>query len=279
MTFEDFAKAYGLMLNHVVFGKWVAVPTEDHPRKRNGRYKLMGNVGWVQNWATMTKPEMWRSDVTKTPTIDWQREQRVADQERIEAASRAAQRAGWIMHQTESTHHAYLAKKGFPDEMANVWDDDGEKLLVVPMRMENRLVGAQLITEEGKKKFLPGQKTKGASFVLDAKGVPIFVEGYATALSVRAAMKAMKIRYTIHVCFSAGNIKAVAGMVQGGVVVADKDLNGVGEAAARETGKPYWVSDTVGEDFNDFHIRVGLFHATASLRKFLVENAKDSIAS
>jgi putative DNA primase/helicase len=81
------------------------------------------------------------------------------------------------------------------------------------------------------------------------------------------------------VCFSAGNIKQVAGTVPGGVVVADKDLNGVGEAAARETGKPYWVSDAVGEDFNDFYIRVGLFHATASLRKFLVENAKDSIAS
>ena len=279
MTFEDFAKAYGLMLNHVVFGKWVAVPTTDHPRKRNGRYKFMGGVGWVQNWATMTKPEMWRSDITKTPKIDWKREQRVAEQERIEAARRAAQRAGWIMHQTESTKHPYLARKGFPDEMANVWDDDGEKLLVVPMRMENRLVGAQLITEEGKKKFLTGQKTKGASFVLDAKGVPVFVEGYATALSVRAAMKAMKIRYTIHVCFSAGNIKQVAGTVPGGVVVADKDLNGVGEAAAREAGKPYWVSDTVGEDFNDFYIRVGLFHATASLRKFLVENAKDSIAS
>ena len=277
MTFEDFAKVYGLMLNSVIPGKWVSVPTEDHPRKRNGRYKLMGSVGWVQNWATMSKPEMWRSD--SAPAIDWKQAQRAADQKRVEDARKAAQKAGWIMHQTELDRHPYLARKGFPDELGNVWERDGDRLLVVPMRIEGRLVGCQLITQEGQKKFLSGQKTKRASFVLDAKGVPIFVEGYATALSVRAAMKAIKVRYTIHTCFSAGNIKQVAGAVPGGVVIADKDLNGVGEQAASETGKPYWVSDTVGEDFNDFHIRVGLFHASSSLRKFLFENARDSVAS
>jgi putative DNA primase/helicase len=279
MNFEDFARAYGLLLNNVIPGRWVSVPTEDHPRKRNGRYKLMGNVGWVQNWATMSKPEMWRSEGAIAPTIDWRREQRVADQKRFEEARKAAQKAGWIMHQTEMDRHPYLARKGFPDELGNVWDQDGERVLVVPMRMEGRLVGCQLIGKEGGKKFLTGQRTKGASFILDAKGIPIFVEGYATALSVRAAMKAMKVRYTIHVCFSAGNIKQVASVVPGGVVVADKDLNGIGEQAARETGKPYWTSDTVGEDFNDFHIRVGLFHASSSLRKFLFDNARDSIAS
>lgn len=279
MTFEDFARAHGLIVNHVVAGKWMAVPTEDHPRKRNGRYKLLGSVGWVQNWATMTRPEIWRSDDAKASALEWKRDLRVADQQRAESAHRAAQKAGWIMHQTELNSHPYLARKGFPDEPGNVWVKDGQKLLVVPMRRHGSLVGCQLIDEEGKKKFLSGQQTKGASFVLDAKGIPFFCEGYATALSIRAAMKAMKVRYTVHVCFSAGNMQEISSIVQGGVVIADHDINGVGERAAKETNKPYWVSDTVGEDFNDFYLRVGLFHASSSLKKFLYSDAKSQVVA
>ena len=106
------------------------------------------------------------------------------------------------------------------------------------MRLDGRLIGCQLIDEQGAKKFLHGQRTKGASFVIDAKGTPIFCEGYATALSIRAAMKAMKVRYTIYVCFSAGNMKDVAQRVPGGIVVADNDPNSIGENVARNTGKP-----------------------------------------
>jgi hypothetical protein len=45
----------------------------------------------------------------------------------------------------------------------------------------------------------------------------------------------------------------------------------VGESIAKETGKPYWLSDTVGEDFNDYHMRVGLFKASQTLKKLLVQ--------
>jgi putative DNA primase/helicase len=141
------------------------------------------------------------------------------------------------------------------------------------MRIGARLVGCQLIDGEGNKKFLYGQQTKGASFVMDAKGVPIFCEGYATALSIRAVMQAMKVRYTLYVCFSAGNLKDVARGIEGGIVVADNDPNGVGEKAARDAQKPYWLSDTAGEDFNDFHARVGLFAAMFSLKKALFSSA------
>jgi putative DNA primase/helicase len=82
-------------------------------------------------------------------------------------------------------------------------------------------------------------------------------------------MKAMKVRYTIYVCFSASNVQAVAREIDGGVVVADNDPNGIGVKAARDAGKPYWLSPAVGEDFNDFHQRVGLYKASASLKKAL----------
>ena len=259
MTFEDFAHAHGLIFQGLVMGRWMSTPTEDHPHKRNGRYKWLGNVGWVQNWATMEKPEVWRGEGSIITVL------RQDNQEREQKAEQAASKAAWLLHQARLDTHPYLRAKGFPDEAGNVW----EQKLVIPMRMHGRLAGAQLIDDQGVKKFLYGQKSKGASFVIDAKGVPIFCEGYATGLSVRAAMKAMKVRYTIHVCFSASNVQAVAREIDGGIVVADNDPNGIGVKAARDAGKPYWLSPTVGEDFNDFHQRVGLYQASASLKKAL----------
>jgi len=272
MTFEDFARAHGLIMRGLIPNRWVATPTEDHPHKRNGRYKFLGDVGWVQNWATMDAPSMWKSDV-RVPSINNQRMRQAADRDRMEAQQKAATKAGWIMHQTYLAPHPYLDRKGFKDESGNVWDDNGKQLLVVPMRIDGRLVGCQLINDQGEKKFLYGQRSKGATFVIDAKGLPIFCEGYATGLSIRTVMKAMKVRYTIHVCFSASNMQLIANGIQGGIVIADNDLSRTGEEAARATGKPYWLSDTVGEDFNDFHVRVGLFKASQSLKQVMFASA------
>lgn len=270
MTFEDFARLHGLIVHSLVPGKWVAVATEDHPRKRNGRYKWLGDIGWVQNWATMQTPEMWRSEDRDFKATAVRRAIQDADRERQRLAQSAAKKAGWIMHQAKPSTHPYLTRKGFPDDIGNVWTTDtGEQLLVIPMRAGPHLIGCQLIDSEGNKKFLYGQQTKGAAFVMDAKGIPVFCEGYATALSVRAVMQAMKVRYTIYTTFSAGNLKDVARDVSGGIIVADNDPNGVGEKAARDADKPYWLSQTVGEDFNDFHQRVGLFKAMSSLKQVL----------
>ena len=271
MRFEDFARSHGLIIDHVVPFKWVSTPTEDHPRKRNGRYKFMGDVGWVQNWATMDKPSIWKPQGNYAPTPQFLKQKDQAINERKRLAEKAAAKAGWIMHQTELLHHPYLVKKGFPDEMMPVWNTpEGENKLVVAMRKGGRIVGCQLINDEGDKKFLYGQETKGAVFTLDAKGVPIFCEGLATGLSIQAVMRANKMRYTIHVCFSAGNLKEVASLIPNGIVVADNDPSGVGERIAKETGKPYWISNTVGHDFNDDYLAHGAFRMSQSLKKVLM---------
>lgn len=271
MRFEDFARSHGLIISGVEIGKWVATPTEDHPKKRNGRYKYMGDHGWVQNWATMASPVIWKDSVSLSPA-QVRQAKIAADRERREAASKAAAKAGWILHQCRQAFHPYLTAKGFPEEEGNVWVTDDSLLLVIPMRVDGRLVGCQLINDKGEKKFLSGQITKGATFTMDAKGVPIFVEGYATALSVRSAMKAIKIRYTIHVCFSAANMEFITSKVRGGLIIADNDASRTGEEAAKKTGKPYWLPPTVGEDFNDYHSRAGLFRASQSLKKVLIDN-------
>lgn len=270
MRFEDFARQHGLILDSLQLDRWIPTPTEDHPRKHNGRYKFLGNVGWVQNWATMDKPATWFAE---GHTIDSPQIQRSIDESRnrqIESANRASKKAGWILHQTELKPHPYLERKGFKEEMGNVWTKDGNDILVIPMRIDTRLVGVQLIDHEGNKKFLHGQTTKGASFCMNAKGIPIFCEGYATALSVRECMKACNIKYSIYVCFSASNLKHIARTIGDGIIIADNDPNGIGEKSAKETGKPYWLSETVGDDFNDYHQRVGTFRASQNLKKILL---------
>ena len=271
MNFEDFAKAHGLLIRGIIAHRWIACPTTDHPRKMNGRYKFMGDIGWVQNWATMDKPSMWKTNEKFTPTTSFVKQKQDADKERRELQEKAASKAGWIMHQTELKTHPYLEKKGFPEQKAPVWDSDGVSKLVIPMRREGKIIGCQLISEEGDKKFLYGQATKGASFVIDAGGVPIFCEGFATGLSIQSVMRANKLRYCIYVCFSAGNMKTIANGVDGGIVVADHDASHTGQRIAQEIGKPYWLSPTVGKDFNDYFIEHGAFKSAQSLKKTLIE--------
>lgn len=269
MRFEDFAKAHGLIINSIMHDKWVRVPTTDHPHKKNGSYIFDGNRGAVQNWATMEKPAVWKSESPNPIHITRIKN---SNNQRKELANKAAAKAGWIMHQTQMETHPYMEKKGFSDEKWPVWNDNGERKLVIPMRIGERLIGCQLINEQGDKKFLYGQTTKGASFTMDAKGIPIFCEGFATGNSIRLAMKSSNLRYCIYICFSAGNLKEVARTVGKGIIVADNDPSHVGESVAIETGHPYWLSGTAGEDFNDYHMRVGIFTASQSLKKVLMPN-------
>jgi putative DNA primase/helicase len=269
MTFHDFARAHGLIIRDLISHRWVSTPTEDHPRKRNGRYKYLGNVGWVQNWATMESPTMWK-DSTAAP-VDYRKVFAESEKKREQDAKKAADKAAWILGKVEKKPHAYLAAKGFPELQANVWTVDGKNLLVLPMRIGGNLAGVQLITEDGEKKFLYGQRTQGASLTMDAKGIPIFCEGMATALSVRQAMRLVKVRYRIECCFSAGNLKTISGRFPDGLIVADNDKSETGLRCARDTGKPYWISSAVGDDFNDYHIREGIRAAADSLYPIVLD--------
>jgi len=274
MRFEDFARIHGLIIDHIIPHKQMRTSTEDHPKKQNGSYKFLGDVGFVMNWATMDKPAVWfdkdinsvklkpKNDINKL----WNA---LSNIETNVKNDKAAFKAGWIMKQTKLDTHPYLIKKGFPNEKGNVWMKDGKPLLVVPMSIGRKLVGCQLIKSDGDKKFLYGQTTKNAILTFDAKGMPFFCEGYATALSVRKVLKASNIKYCIYVCFSASNMKLIAGSVKGGLVIADNDTNGIGEKTAINIGKNYWMSNTIGQDFNDFHILNGDFKASQELKKAL----------
>ena len=269
MDFLTYCKLNDILIDHLPpLGVWRRYPTVDHPHKRNGAVKFMGDHGFVQNWATNLEVEVWKSD--KPSNFDrakLMRDVQAAEDKKRRQQREAAGKAAWILKQCQFGQHQYLKNKGYEDEQVNVWAKDGTKTMVVPMRVDGHLVGCQMIDEAGVKKFLFGQRTSGATFIFDNKGTNILCEGYATALAVRKALKNMKRRYTLHVCFSAGNMVKVAASLSRGFVIADNDASGTGERVAKEIGWPYFMPDTVGEDADDALKRLGLFKFSQALTK------------
>jgi phage/plasmid primase-like uncharacterized protein len=266
MNFLDFARAHGILIQHMPrAGQWMRYPTADHPKTRNGAVKWMGAVGFVQNHATQTEVSVWHSDGETTVSVQLIRQ---ADREIADGQRKAAETAKWILDQCQHGKHDYLKSKGFPDEQGYIYVKDGVQLLAIPMWQGRTLWGVQLIDPSGNKRFLKGQKTSNCEFVFNNNGPHYLCEGYATALSLRHILKSLKKTYTIHVCFSAGNLVKVAEGLTG-FVIADNDESKTGENTAKKIGWPYWMSDTVGEDLNDYARRVGLFRAGQNLSKIL----------
>jgi len=269
MDFLTCCKLHGILIDSLPrMGVWKRYPTEDHPHKRNGAVKFMGDHGFIQNHAIETEVSVWKTDSPNDfDRAKLVRDVRAAEEQTARRQREAAGKAAWILSQCKFGKHDYLKSKGFAEEEANVWAHEGRQTLVIPMRMNGSLLGCQLIDEYGVKKFLSGQRTAGAEFIFDNKGDHILCEGYATALSVRLALKSLKKRYTIHVCFSAGNMVKVANSLTGGYIIADNDESGTGERVAKQIGWSYWMSDRVGEDANDTHQRLGLFKFSQSLTR------------
>ena len=277
MDFLDFCRSHGIIINdYPPIGVWKRYPTEDHPRKRNGAVKYLQTHGFVQNHAMSTVVSLWKPDprqqtIDQLPMSEILRRQRDAEKDRAAKQKDAMRKAVQMLNASGFSTHKYLADKGFPDEQGNVLHIEGKPVLLIPMRAQGNLVGLQQITEDGQKKFLYGQKTNFATFKFDNKGINVLCEGYATALSVRSAMKQLKRRYTIHVCFSAGNMVKVASTLEPGIVIADNDKSGTGQAAAAEIGWPTWLSDRESEDANDYCQRVGLFQFSQSLTQLMLD--------
>jgi len=220
----------------------------------------------------------WKDEGFQKPTHDQiEAQRRAAAQrhnqdgiDRAKAAQDAAKKAAWILGQCKTEKHAYLQTKGFPDLMGLVWRPTQENnLLCVPMYVSGALAGLQMIDREGNKKFLSGAITSQAEFCMDCSALNAsdwWVEGYASGLSLRAILSALKLSYRIHVTFSANNLKRMA---HSGHVIADNDLSETGANAAYATGLPYWMPETKGTDINDFHKAQGTFRASQAIGRWL----------
>jgi len=261
MNFEQFAIEHGLLINGLEFNKWIRVGTVDHPKKKNGAYIYDGQTGAVINFAVHDKHIIYKPSTPYTPDPNAAAKRQQLHKERLERQDQAKRKAAYIVSSATKQPHPYMIRKGFDMNFA-VWKD----MLVAPMRIGNLLVGCQLIAADGVKRFLSGQITKGASLKIDNKGRDIVCEGLATGMSVRRALKHLRERYTIHICFSAGNMVEVAAGLKDPLVIADNDEMGV--RSAKKIASHCWLGEA-GEDFNDAEQRIGTEAVAESLRGLL----------
>lgn len=271
MNFIDFARVHGVDIDPgrlYPAEKIKRTGTIDKPKSTNGAYWWDGVRGWVFNWAQEARVQ-WFSDAsspwTEAEKSAWKANRRAAQASQEQDYQRAAVRAAEMLRAAAPNVHDYLYRKGFPDAQGLVSMDGA---LLIPMRhlMTNNVQGVQVIRwdEEARtftKKMAKGMRAKGAVFRMGDKTAPetFLVEGYATGLSVHAALRSVGLRASVLVCFSANNLEFVAPQVKGRVIVcADNDKSGTGEKSAQATGLPYCMSPIVGEDMNDLHERAGL---------------------
>lgn len=266
MNFMAHAAAHGLVIESLIAdGRWHRCRTENKPRKKNGAYVWDGERGAVIDFATMTHAVSFRPD-GKVEKIDraairkMQAENARRERER-QAEARAT--AEGMVNRAVVDRHPYLAAKGFPLEVGLVLDGE----LLIPMRefvLYRQLNSLQRISADGEKLFLPGGKAKGSVYFIGPM-IPRerwLVEGYATGLSVRAALQRLYRDAQVIVCFSAGNLAHVGRLVKGlkpqAYVFADNDASGAGAKAAEETGLSWTMPPEVGMDANDWQMAHGV---------------------
>lgn len=222
------------------------------------------------DWATNPNP-IWFHDPSAKPLSDsekseWFKRRQESAQKIKERQLQAAAQAEEEIKQARLDTHPYLISKGFPNEFGLVL----EGTLLVPMRnlYSSKLQGYQAISpaESGwSKKMLYGMKAKDAVLALgEASGEVWLVEGYATALSVRAALRQAQIQAGVICCFSANNLINIArglhtNRISKAFVFADNDKSKTGEQAAIESFCPWTMSEVEGWDANDIHQKQGLF--------------------
>ena len=269
MDFIQFCRAHGLIIDSLPpAGAWKRYPTTDHPRPKHGGATWLGELGWCQNHATQVDVSVWRPDAD-APGIDTQRiaeQARAFEQKMRDGWARAARKAHELVASAKQAEHNYLHFKGFGDMLGLVLPDGS---LLVPMRhwRTNDLVGAQVIRwladeHRYEKKMLPGMRAKGAVFRIGSAQAARtwLVEGFATGLSVEAAVRLLSLRDAVLVCFSAGNLMHVAPLLHGErIVFADNDASGAGLRAAQATGLRYCMSGVQGHDANDMHLHGGIY--------------------
>lgn len=278
MTLEQAIAAAGMTPpQSIVPGRWVRFPGVGKSRSNRA------------GWCRMISPTLaifgdWSSDLRVTwrhgsHRDDEESARRLAEARRHERAyaleqrqrqAGAAAQADRLLREATVAKHPYLERKGFADYFGLVQDGD----LLIPMRdltAYERVLGVQRIAGNGEKRFLPGSRTRGAIHRLGvepAQAARLWLcEGYATGLSIEAALKRLIGPHAVVVCFSAHNLEVVAEYCPTAIVCADNDESGTGEQAAKRTGHRWTMPPEVGTDFNDMHLRHGLGAVTAQLRE------------
>lgn len=275
MNFQQFAMAHGLIITHLVSGKITRCTTDTKRSKKNGAYYFEESFGWVQNWQAHDRPQIWITDAEvdhKEIQLKIRKNQEKYNQERAKANQEAIKKAEYMLANCKQEVSTYLASKGFKEMCFNMYfEADKDPLLCVPMRINGKLSGLQVIAPDGKKKFIFGTNASMATFDIGQGRQVFLVEGLASGLSLQKILSSLKISYMIKVCFSAGNmIKMAAAMPNSGpVIICDNDESGTGQKVGIDSGCRYYIPALVGQDVNDECNNSGYLAVSQKIKKIL----------
>lgn len=286
-AFIAFAAAHGVEIQRLDdSGKIRRCGTTEHPHSQNGAYVFDGRGGWCWAWDGAGRAIAYNDPdakpMTEADKARHEARRQVFRDEQVHLQRQAAQWATKMLSMAKPAEHGYLQLKGLKAVQGLVLPD-GE--LFVPMRdvRTNELLGAQIVQwlpEERRweKKYLYGMRSKGAVLRLGPPKAAetILCEGNATALSIEAAVRQMRLNAAVLVCFSDHNLKVAAERTTGRrYVIADNDPAQTdpakikqnpgeqGQRAAMATGLGWAMPETVGMDANDEHQKHGLMAVCA----------------
>lgn len=277
--FINFAEGWGVEITDLdTSGKLRRCGSTEHPRSKNGSYLFDGERGGVKAWDGDCEWHWWDNPDKQAPTQaerdTWARRklEREEAQQRLWNAS--ARRSKALMDTCTLKEHNYLHRKGLGEIKGLVLPSDE---LFVPMYdfVTGDICGSQTIfwkEMEWHKKYMYGSKPAGAALRLGpAKNTEVVLcEGYATGLSIDAALQAMHLKASVLVCFNDSNLINIAKHAPKGdrwYVIADHDKSGAGESAAQATGLNYAMPETEGWDANDLHQKQGLMPLRSLIMK------------
>ena len=161
-------------------------------------------TGLKKTWSYKSESEMSRAeiDIFRRHVAEMKEKRRQEEEKRHAEAKIKAEKI-WNEAEPAPADHPYLVKKGVPSHGLKVVKDGR---LVVPLfDIFNDIHSLQLISPEGKKKFLPGGAIKGNHFTIHGNDKVFVCEGFATGADIHAATGG-----TVVVAFNSGNLKPVA---------------------------------------------------------------------
>ena len=267
--FGGFLRTLGLQPRGVAAdGKWRRCPTDNHPKKKNGAYKLCvdGRTGFAQDWAIHESAVVWHADGEQPDGFDVRKVREANRVARLESQrATVAAREFYASCEPLRGGHPYLEAHGLDMAGCHGLRVDGMGWLVVPSYRGRSVQTVQRIAPDGDKRFWPGASVSGSSYTVwrrDAT-VTVYCEGLATGLACFAALR----ESSAVVAWNAGNLARLSPRGHGlAVVAADNDhetaerigSNPGREAAARlaeslHCGVAYPVG-IVGTDWADYRL-------------------------
>jgi putative DNA primase/helicase len=274
--FRQAIEAAGLTPPHTLIadGNLHRFCTNGKPDDDSGWYVLHGDgipAGVFGDWRRDLK-QTWCSKTDRQMTsaerehhrqrVALMQQQRQEDERRRQAEAKERAVAMLQAAQLADDDHPYLQRKHV-HAFGLFLHNDG-RLIVPVCDTEDHPQSLQLIDDDGHKLFLPGGRTQGLFHLIGTvRDVLCFAEGYATAASIHEATG-----YPVAVAFSANNLLPVALLLRAKyptikfLICGDHDTSGVGQQKAQEAAEAIQgtvcLPETVGDDWNDVHVRSGL---------------------